>query len=772
MPNAQIRRSLAGLWAALLALLLICGGLASPASAMATPRLKPPPPGPAYLNKADFDELSAEREAIRRRDWAEARRHAAAVTDPAAKSLGQWLILYADDPDPGFMDIGDFLKTHSGWPGLAKIQISAEKRIPSNAAPDAVLSFFSTRDPLTGDGEVALARAQFAAGERDAATHRVRNAWVNDDFKLSEEQQLVSSYGGLLRPEDHAARVDRLLFEREATAARRVFSRLTSKERRMAEARAALLMRSSKGPALFNALPRDEQLDPGVLLAAVRYYRRTDDEERAVDLARLAPEDPAKLRDPEAWWYERQLLMRWALTEKRYADAYIMAAGHGLESGNAFAEAEFDAGWIALRFLDAPERAETHFQALKGAVGAPISLARAWYWLARTAEAEGQADLASRRYAAAAQFIYTFYGQLAAEKVGAPAATQTFAAPIAPTPEERDRFAARPAVAAMKMLADLQADHELMVFAYYVDDHLDSPGEYVELARLVERRRAPHLAVRAGKVAVARGAFAAEVSYPLIYVPDEATSYAPREVILGLSRQESEFNPRAYSPAGARGVMQIIPSTALSTARKAGLHYNRSALLNDPVYNMIIGSAHLRDLMDRYNGSLIMAFAAYNAGANRVDQWVERYGDPRSQNVDPIDWVEQIPFSETRNYVQRVLENTQVYRGRLTSGPIAGRLAADLEIGGAPERAGRIASPAYALALPPLPERTARLAVASAEDAPPMHTAPGSAALEDIADDAVVADESDQQQEEDTAAAREDISYEAGKDLLHPMQAR
>jgi soluble lytic murein transglycosylase len=222
--------------------------------------------------------------------------------------------------------------------------------------------------------------------------------------------------------------------------------------------------------------------------------------------------------------------------------------------------------------------------------------------------------------------------------------------------------------------------------------------------------------VRAGKVGIQRGAFAPEVAYPLVFVPDEAVRFVSPEIILGLSRQESEFNPRAYSRAGARGMMQLIPTTAQITARKEGLLYNRSALLDDPVYNMTIGSAHLSHLLERFDGSLIMTLAAYNAGAARVDRWITEYGDPRSSTVDPLDWVELIPFSETRNYVQRVLENVQVYHGRINDKPIPGRLYSDLERGGPRDRVASMKPPSIVLAnaassfapqaLPALPKRT------------------------------------------------------------------
>jgi soluble lytic murein transglycosylase len=384
-------------------------------------------------------------------------------------------------------------------------------------------------------------------------------------------------------------------------------------------------------------------------------------------------------------------------------------------------EAEFHAGWIALRFLNAPERAEIHFSALAGAVGAPISLSRAYYWLGRAAEARGAADLARTRYRAAAGRIYTYYGQLAAERLGEPALAGRFAEPVVATPEDLARFSARPAVHALRILSDLNDLRAFLVFSYRLDDELETPGEYAELARLADRIGATHVKVRAGKVGVGRNAFAPDAVYPLVYVPPGASRFAPAEIILGLSRQESEFNPRAYSSAGARGLMQLLPSTAEITAKKEGMRYSRAALLDDPDYNMTLGAAHLSHLFLRFNNSRVMTFAAYNAGPNRVSEWMTKFGDPRSAAIDPVDWVELIPFQETRNYVQRVLENTQVYRARLTESAIAGRLSADLEIGGGAKRAGLLPGRQHAGALPPAPARTIALARNSAlpETAPP-----------------------------------------------------
>lgn len=684
MLGSTLRRSMAGIVVGAAVIMA-----ATTALAFTTPRLKPPAPGPVYLSTADHAILLNVADLLKKKRFSEAYGATARLSDPIAKSLGQWLYFMAKDPEVRLSTADAFLDHHGDWPAASRIQAHVEDRISNNAPVDDIIAFFDGRDPVTGAGKIHLARALLAKGDKDAGEAQLRDAWVNDNFTVSKERAILSSYGGRLTKEDHAARVDRLLWARQVTNARRIFSRLDRSEQEKAKVRAALILSASSATAMYSNLSRDDQLDSGVLLAAVRYYRRSGNEIQAISLAGQSPKNPEALRNSEQWWYERHLLMRWALKEGRFADAYAAAANHGLEPGGAFADAEFNAGWIALRFLNEPKRAETHFLALASSVGTPISLSRAFYWLGRTAEASGNDDLATAYYQSAAKHYYSYYGQLAAEELGGPALEQRFSPPVVPNAAERALFGSRPAVAALRMLSDLNLDYEFMVFAYHVDGILDHPGEYLELASLTNGEGAPHLTVRAGKVAIQRDAFTPEVAYPLVFVPEEAKRFVAPEIILGLSRQESEFNPRAYSRAGARGMMQLLPSTAQITAQKAGLSYSRSALLDDPVYNMTIGSAHLSHLLERFNGSLILTFAAYNAGALRAEQWIETYGDPRGDSVDPVDWVELIPFGETRNYVQRVLENMQVYRGRLNDAPIPGRLSADLERGGERNRVAR-----------------------------------------------------------------------------------
>ena len=702
--------------------LLMCAWAAiavslSQAVATPIPRLKPPAPEPVYVSRADHSRLTTLSETLKAKRFSEAKSAIQSINDPIAKSLGQWMYFSAEDPLVSLREADAFLDTHPDWPAFSRIQRFVEGRIPRTEPAANVIEFFDGRDPVTGDGHIQLARALFQLGHEDAGEIHLKKAWIDHNFTASKERTILANYGGRLSKDDHAARVDRLLWARQVTNARRVFSKLSGHERKKAEARAALLLGASTAPRLYSNLSAADQKDSGVLMAAVRYYRRKGDQQYAISLAGEAPLDPELLRNPGRWWYERQLLMRWALKEGRFGDAYKAAAHHSVPGGSDFAEAEFNAGWIALRFLNEPKRAETHFTALASGVGTPISLSRAYYWLGRTAKAKGDATLAQEHFREASQHYYSFYGQLAAEELGGAALQAKFGPPAISTAEDRALFSSRPAVAALRILSDLGLDYEFMVFAYHVDDLLERPGEYVELAKLTNGEGAPHLTVRAGKVAIRKNAFAANVAYPTVFVPDEATRFVPAEIILGLSRQESEFNPRAFSRAGARGMMQLIPSTALITARKEGLRYSRSGLLDDPVYNMTIGSAHLSHLIDQFGGSLALTFAAYNAGPHRATRWIGEYGDPRSPDVDPIDWIELVPFSETRNYIQRVLENIQVYRGQLNNAPIPGRLSADIERGGISGRVAKVPFPSATLAgmaaplgkqvLAPLPEATA-----------------------------------------------------------------
>ena len=661
------------------------------------PRLKPEAPGPVYVSERDHAILELYFEALDRKRWDVANSYRPQITDPVARTVADWAWYRAEPDNLDWRALGRFLDENPDWPNDFTIQRSAEEAMTPNDAPSDIIAFFKNKPPVSGYGKIAVARALLKSGQTDEGKRWLRDGWVNHNWPVSDERRIASEFATHLSEADHYAKVDRQLFDIIATDSVRLLDYLNAGHRQMAEARIALLRRDGNAVRLLEGLSSEQLRDSGVLHAAARYYRRGDNEPTAIGYAAQAPISAEALRYPEAWWGERNLLMLWALRDGLFKDAYRMAAYTGLQEGGDFAEAEFYAGWIALRFLKEPARARRHFAYLDANVSSPISKSRAQYWLGRAFAAEGNRERARQHYAVAAAYPFTYYGQLAQENLGTENAP-SFPQATEPSAEDREMFNSRPLVHAMRILSEVDEEYRYMAFARQLDDVLRTPGEYVLYEDLVSREDMLFLSVRAGKVAVGRGAEAPSVSWPRIFVPGQATSYVEEPLILGLSRQESEFNPRAYSSANARGLMQLLPSTAQLTARKEGFPYSTSRLMDDPLYNLVIGSAHLSHLIERFEGSYVLTLVGYNAGPNRASQWIERYGDPRNPDVDPVDWVELIPFDETRNYVQRVLENTQIYRSQVEGGPIAGKLSRDLVRGGGTTTAIGLSQPSPILA--------------------------------------------------------------------------
>ena len=657
-------------------------GITGADAAPRVPSVKPPAPQSPYISKVDEARLRGVFDALERRQYDLAGTLKSQVEGPVAKSVAQWAYLRSSADDISPLEIDAFLDRHDGWPNDWTLRNKAEEEFDDDTPPEVIFAFFDGREPLTGEGQLQLARAYLATGKREEALREIRAAWIDNNWSAREERMVLDRYGAYLTPEDHWAKADRQLFDIRATDTKRLLDLLPADRRREAEARIALLRLDPNGLAIYRSLPQDSRTDSGVLHAITRYHRRRGDDSDAIAYAGLAPLDAEELRDPNTWYYERARLVRWCLKNARFEDAYILSAYSGLDEGVDFAEAEFMAGWIALRFLNQPERAKAHFAFLGSGVTSPISLSRGEYWLARAYDAAGEQDRARHHYLQAAAFPYNFYGQLAIEALGEDA-------PRLPFPEKTEIdaadltiFESRPMAQAMHILSEVGESLHFDRFARALDDELESVGEVQAYYDLVIGERKTYLAVRAGKVARNKGIELPSVIYPLYHVPDEAARYVEKPLILGLSRQESEFNPRAYSRARARGMMQLLSSTAQITARKEGIPYSTARLMDDPSYNLTLGAAHLSHLLERFDGSYIMVMGAYNAGPNRVDQWIETYGDPRSPNVDPIDWIELVPFSETRNYIMRVTENTQVYRARLKGEALGTGILEDITRGG------------------------------------------------------------------------------------------
>lgn len=619
--------------------------------------------------------------AVESGNWSTVRTLQAQARDETVRQLILW---YRGRSDVlmSFDELNNLLKTQDDWPQMRSVQVRAEEAISLSALPSEqrIQWFEDIGGPISGSGRLALAEAYRRTDNYEKAVETIRDAWHGNTLSTSETSDVLSSYGSSLTQEDHQKRADFLMWTAQRSAASRLKPYLNSDWQKLVEARIRLQARARGVDSAVDAVPASLQVHPGLLYDRAKWRRRAGQAESAYVplLTQIDGKDvPPAGRDN--LWDERNIAIRDALKERQFQTAYALAAPHGMDEGTDFAEAEWIAGWIALRHINQPSRALEHFETLATGVSTPISLARAYYWKGRALEALDSADAAQEAYEEAAKYPFVYYGQLAAEKVGK---TQLYLQAQAQiTDEERDAFERRPLVRALKLLAENGESGEFRQFAYHLDDLLDSEADYLLLSDLASDYLYADIGVRGAKAGLAKGIVATEAAFP---VPDYELLREPgveRAMMYALSRQESEMNPSAVSHANARGLMQFVPRTAQAEARNIGLPFKTSWLTDDPGYNMTLGGAHLDTLLNQFNGSYIMTAAAYNAGASRPRRWIKEYGDPRAGEVDPVDWVEFIPFSETRNYVQRVLENTQVYRQRLQQQPVDIQLSSDLHRG-------------------------------------------------------------------------------------------
>ncbi len=659
---------------------------AVPAARPAPPSIDPnavvPLPG-LNITHADYAALLAGLNAANREDWATVSTQASRIGDPVARDILRWLELQAKDSGATHTEINAFLESHPDWPRRSRLEWRAEEALLDEKPSDAaVLTWFELNPPVTGEGKIRFGEALITAGEEERGEDLIRLGWIEHDFDTTREQQIVREYANVLRREDHVARLDRLLWEQDTTDARNMARIVGAEYAALADARLKLVTRAAGVDDAVARVPQSLVNDPGLLLERARWRRRAGLDDAAVPLILKAPPTGEEMRRPDVFWTERHLHARRLMKEGDYKTAYELARNHGMSEGVDFAEGEWLAGWLALRFLDDPTRAYFHFRTLLNGVSTPISKARAAYWAGRAAQADGRADDAAFYYQRAAEHDTTYYGQLARQSVlgGDPSLTVTNSTRRG----KPETFESSSAVEAMKMLNALGEERLVTSFFYQLAGYFTDPADLEAMAAWLRKTGRPNLSVRTAKIASQRGIEIPDYAYPTDAVPDVASVGIPveRALVFGISRQESEFNPQAVSRAGARGLMQLMPGTARQTANAYGLPYDGSRLLTDPAYNAQIGTTHLGDLLDEFGGSYVLTIAAYNAGGHRVNEWINTYGDPRTPGIDPIDWVEQIPFSETRNYVQRVLENTQVYRARLAGKPVPVELVRDLHRAG------------------------------------------------------------------------------------------
>ena len=632
--------------------------------AMARPDL----PAATHLNRA--------LDAMRKGRWEEAFR-LAAKDGQIAEDVIEWHWLRAGRGD--FDSMQAFLARNGDWPGLTYLRRKNEGKVPYRRRGEEVIAFFAEELPQTGAGSVTLAAALEEAGRNDLARDIVIRAWTSQKLSAEDERYFLERHGDLVKAH-HETRLDFLLWNGEHKAAERLMPRVSDSWQTLARARIGLRKKSPGVDGLIEAVPASLKDDPG--LAYERFLWRLEkgrrDDARALLLELEA--SGADLGQGKRYGNWRRIFARTAMRAGDGKTAYRLAHAHQMvdADGYAYADLEWLSGYLALTYLDDPETALRHFRAFRAAVETPISLGRAGYWEGRAHEAMGDSEGASLAYAFGAEYQTSFYGQLAAERGGVPMDPSLTGASDHPdwrTAGFRESTVLKAGVLLHEAGEPILSER----FLTHLAESL-TPVEVAQLADFAFALEEPHIALMIAKRAAYRGIVVTRAYYPVVDLGIGELP-VPQELALSIARRESEFDPGVTSPAGAMGLMQVMPGTARDVARELNISYSRTRLLTDPSYNARLGVTYLDGLIDRFRGNMVLVSAGYNAGPARPIRWMEERGDPRTGRIDVVDWIEHIPFRETRNYVMRVMESLPVYRARITGETAPLRMLAELQAG-------------------------------------------------------------------------------------------
>ena len=674
------------LWAAAGVLALVAGvcgadaqsGLApSPDAALAP--LAPASGGYALGAGTQAASVRAGVDAAQRGDIAAARAIQASLTDPLARKLILWTMVDSAGSSVDFFTLDSAQRELMGWPRAARRQAVAEKAMEAaSISPSAVIAWFATREPTTPEGAMALASAYQQSGRIPDAQALIRTWWRGKSFGPEAQAGMLARFGIQLNAEDHAARLSMLLYGGPSPSANALTAFVTPEQQALARARMALRGDRSDAMALAGGVPAGLQNDPGLAFDRARYLRKHNLDTLAVGYLRNMTGAAPSPEVASLIWAERRALLMSALRSGNPAGAYAAATNHGLTRGTDFTEAEFFAGWVALTRLKNPALADQHFARVEDAGATPITLSRAAYWRGRAAAARGDATAAQGFWLQGSKYLTAFYGQLSAEKAGI--TRISLGHDPAPSAADRARFESRELVRASRLLGDAGERQALRTMAVAAVDQLASPEELALLVDMIKLYGDQDLSMRVVRAGAQKGLILPERGYPVRTVA-QGYGLAEPAFALSITRQESNFDPNARSSVGARGMMQLMPGTAASVARRIGVGYSPGRL-DDATYNMQLGASYLGQITEELGGSYVMAAAGYNAGPGRARQWASDCGDPRQSSVDPADYIECIPFSETRNYAMRIMETLQVYRARLAGGAAPLTLTADLHRGG------------------------------------------------------------------------------------------
>jgi len=599
---------------------------------------------------------------IAQNQWGLARDVIANAKDPLAAKIYYWLLFTRRGEFQNFTRLAQFIRGNPEWPQIDSLIRKAERDMPRELTPDEVMAWFRDFEPQTADGVDRYMEAMIISGRQHEAKKFMAGWWANTTLSRDDQKHLYGKYKNYLTREAHINRFDAMLFRGHDRNAQALAGVIGPGYAELATARIALSDEKKSVNGLIADVPAELQNDPGLLYERLRWRRRNNLNDGAIQILKTA-KGLKRVHNPESWWRERHIIIRRLLEEKKFAQAYDLANNHIQEPGGfEYAQAQWVAGWLALRFVNKPTEALQHFEALYANVSTPISMSRGAYWSGRAAE-KFDTNISLQWFDKASKYSTTFYGQMAAAHMGM---TESLPGAKAPslTAADKSNFTKAELIQASRLFASAGLRREGTQFLNAFVRNKGSAKAYRFAAELALADGRIHDAVRISKQATKKGLFLTAQSYPVMtqYLQSVNTEWA---LVHAIIRQESVFDTQARSPVGAQGLMQLMPATAREVASRLGVAHNQSWLTSNPQHNVLLGSTYLSRMIDRYDGAYPMAIAAYNAGPGRVDNWIRVFGDPRKGEIDWIDWIELIPIYETRNYVQRVMEGVYVYRLRL-----------------------------------------------------------------------------------------------------------
>ena len=625
------------------------------------------------FSKKDFNLAKKSFEAIKKKKWQTAIKLSSKAKDKDLHNLVLWIYLKQNGNQATFFDYASFINANPNFPRIERLRYLAEHKINlKNITPSRLIKWFGDKKPYSGYGKLMLGESLILTGQNVEGINLIKEGWTSAKLSRADLKYLRKKYKKYLNKEDYIKRADYLAWENKHWDLKRMLRYLPKDYQALYTARQLLMSKSYGVDDAIAKVPSHLKNNIGLKYDRLKWRRKRGRLESSLEILQNIPKDPAKLVRADKWWKERAIISRSLIYKKKYPLAYKISSAHSLAEGPEYAEAEWLSGWLALSFLEDPHLALQHFKNFFNNVGYPISLSRGAYWIATAYEKLDNKKESNKWYKEASKYRTTYYGQLAFIKVYPDEFFALEDSSIKIKKEYEKKFNKNPLVKLAILLRELdKIKYSKDIIKHLAKDNIED-GSEILAGKFSASLNKYDFAIQIAKQASYEKRFLNEINYPILNTPEYVNNkkMANQELILAVIRQESEFDPKAHSHAGARGMMQLMTYTAKLVAKQAKLGYSKSKLKSNPNYNIQLGSYYLSGLLEEYEGSYPFALAAYNAGPRRVKYWRKINGDPRKRQIDYVNWIELIKFKETRNYVQRVLENVNVYKFMISKNPI------------------------------------------------------------------------------------------------------